>query len=322
MREYYIAWWNLENLFDVENAPQRPGYLQTQLAGELAGWNQQILDAKVAQLASVIKSMNGGAGPDVLGVCEIENDNVVNLLVNALGIANRNYAVAHHDMSDKRGIDIAFIYDSNLFRKTYENHHVVLKRSATRDLYQINLETLDGNEFYLVGNHWPSRSAGTYESEPYRIIAGETLAYWHKRIMEIKGADSAVIAMGDFNDDTCNRAITDYALSTRSRRKVSYSTIVAPRFFNMMWGLQATGIASYYFDNFPIMFDQFLVSKGLVKQNGVFTVVDGSAEVIRPLEMRTGGYEVPRRFGRPSKSLDLQGFSDHYPVCIRIRERT
>ena len=27
-----------------------------------------------------------------------------------------------------------------------------------------------------IGNHWPSRSAGQYESEPYRIIAGETLA--------------------------------------------------------------------------------------------------------------------------------------------------
>jgi len=36
----------------------------------------------------------------------------------------------------------------------------------------------------LIGNHWPSRGGGQYESEPYRIIAGETLSCFHQRILE------------------------------------------------------------------------------------------------------------------------------------------
>lgn len=32
--DYYIAWWNVENLFDVNNTPDRPEYLQNRLAKE------------------------------------------------------------------------------------------------------------------------------------------------------------------------------------------------------------------------------------------------------------------------------------------------
>lgn len=31
MDQHYIAWWNLENLFDVEDSPDRPEWLASQL---------------------------------------------------------------------------------------------------------------------------------------------------------------------------------------------------------------------------------------------------------------------------------------------------
>ena len=59
-----------------------------------------------------------------------------------------------------------------------------------------------------------------YESEPYRILAAETLGYWHERIADIKGDDMPVLAMGDFNDEPFSRSLTEYALSTMQAAKV------------------------------------------------------------------------------------------------------
>ena len=67
MTNHYIAWWNLENLFDAEDAPpeRRPDYLAERLASVLKDWTAEVLDKKIAQLAWVIKQMNGGEGPEV-----------------------------------------------------------------------------------------------------------------------------------------------------------------------------------------------------------------------------------------------------------------
>ena len=46
---------------------RRPAYLAKTLARELKGWDQDVLDQKIAQLARVIKQMNGGAGTGILG---------------------------------------------------------------------------------------------------------------------------------------------------------------------------------------------------------------------------------------------------------------
>jgi hypothetical protein len=49
--EYYFAWWNLENLFDLHDSAERPDWLQRKLNHELSGWNTDVLDIKLDQLA-------------------------------------------------------------------------------------------------------------------------------------------------------------------------------------------------------------------------------------------------------------------------------
>jgi predicted extracellular nuclease len=319
MQDYYIAWWNLENLFDVENSPQRPDWMQRSLKNELAGWSQQILDRKIEQLAKIILQMNGQRGPDILGVCEVENQPVLQQLVNSLNSLGRQYEIAHHDTSDERGIDVAFIYDCDKFEFERQFFHVILKRNATRDLFQVNLRTTAGRDLILVGNHWPARSTGQWESEPYRIIAAETLSYWHERILEIKGKDVALLAMGDFNDEPHNRSLMEYALSANSLMKVKNSTIA--RFFNLMWPLMGKGLASFYYDNYPIMLDQFLASRGFLKNNADLQIKPDSVKIEAFPEMISGGdYPDPIRFGRPSDKLNLDGFSDHYPISLILQE--
>ncbi|MFQ5901848.1 MAG: endonuclease/exonuclease/phosphatase family protein [Thermodesulfobacteriota bacterium] len=318
MSDYYVAFWNVENLFDVANSPRRTDKLSRVIGRELTGWTAGVLNRKVQQLASIIRQMNQGRGPDILGVCEVENEYVLRLLLDKLNIAGRNYNIEHHDMSDRRGIDVAFIYDQNLFTADAQFSHYIVKRTATRDLFQVNFRTSSNNLLVVIGNHWPSRMGGQYESEPFRIIAGETLAYFHQRIREVHGKNVAVLAMGDFNDEPFNRSIVKHALSEKIRQKVTRAR--SPKFLNLMWPLLGEGIGTHYFDNNPNMLDQFLVSKGLLTGNSNISVSQNSVEILRFPEMVKGGsYPTPIRYGR-GNSVEPDGFSDHFPIAVQLRE--
>lgn len=320
MDSYAFAFWNLENLFDVENSPRRSEKLQRAIGRDLQGWTQTLLDRKVTQLASVIRRMNNGHGPDLLGVCEIENAYVMELLVQALVPLGRAYAVAHHDMSDERGIDVGFIYDSAMFIAEEQFSHVVMKRTATRDIFQVNFRTRNGRRLVVVGNHWPSRSAGKLESEPYRMIAGETLAYFHKRILDVLGDDTPVLALGDFNDEPFDRSLEEYALSTRSATKVGNAFI--PRLLNLMWPLMGQGSGTFYFDDYPNFLDQFLANKSLLTKISPIRVVPESVEIVRFPEMISKGeYPQPIRFGGMGKPVNTNGFSDHFPIALNVEEK-
>ena len=213
MRTYHVGWWNLENLFDEEDAlalGRRTDKVFRAIAGDIAGWTPQLRDRKIAQLASVIAQMNAGHGPDLLGVCEVENRYVVDRLVDAVNAvlpAPRSYAVVHADTDDARGIDVAFVYDDTLLQvpdpvEESVFFHVVMRRNATREIVQVNFRTTTAaaRTLAVFGNHWPSRSGGQYESAGYRAIAGETLGYFHERVLEVHGSHTPVLAMGDFND--------------------------------------------------------------------------------------------------------------------------
>jgi len=321
MPAHHIAFWNVENLFDVEDSPRRTDKLQRALGKELTGWTQAQLDAKLAQLASIIQQLNGGAGPDLLGVCEVENAHVLGLLRDALASLGRDYRIAHADTSDQRGIDVAFLYDGARYtiRDGETFSHFVMRRTATRDLFQVNLRTIPTDRLLVaIGNHWPSRRGGELESAAYRAIAGETLAYFHERIRAIQGKDVAVIAMGDFNDEPFDRSLTHYALAERQAQKVRNAQ--TPRLLNLMWPVVGAALGTHYFDNHANALDQFLVSKGLLTgAPGLKARVD-SVRVEQFPEMVSGGdYPDPIRFGR-GRNANLAGFSDHYPISLVIDE--
>lgn len=323
MPTHHVAFWNLENLFDVDGSPDRPAWLQQRLRNELAGWDEAVLRQKLGQLARIVRTLGGGAGPDILCVCEIENRNVLDRLALTIDLAGRTYDVVHADTSDQRGIDVAFLFDATRYEAREQFQQVILKRNATRDLFQVTFAIkASGRELILIGNHWPSRSGGQYESEPYRILAAETLAYWHQRIREIKGEAMPVLALGDFNDEPHDRSLVGYAQSSRQLQKVLNAD--SPRFFNLMWPAFGERRGTHYHDNFANLLDQALVSGGLIAAGAPLRVVPASVRIEDRPEMTTtrGDYPQPRRFGRPSSpsSFDPDGFSDHYPVSLILEE--
>jgi predicted extracellular nuclease len=320
--EYYLAWWNLENLFDLQDSPLRPEWLQRKLNAELAGWDAAVLNAKLEQLAQIIKRMNDGRGPDLLGVCEVENSAVLEKLLAKIDLPGRKYGIVHSDTGDNRGIDVAFIYDLKLFRKPYRSHifnYVVLKRNATRDILQVNFKTRGSAplDLVVVGNHWPSKLGGDYASEPYRIMAAETLSYWLERIPVKFEKEVPVVVMGDFNDEPFNRSITDYALALKDSSKVRSRRATRPLLFNLMWEIQEDGVGSHYYDYWSLL-DQIMVNRAMLEDTGELTLVPGSCAIYRDAEMLKN--DKPRRFGRPSSGFDPEGYSDHLPVYCRIRK--
>ncbi len=199
--------------------------------------------------------------------------------------------------------------------------YVVLKRNATRDILQVNFKTKSARKtaFVVIGNHWPSRLGGEMESEPYRILAAETLSYWLERIPEKLHSEVPVIVAGDFNDEPFNRSITDYALGLKDSNKVKSARSQKPYLLNLMWPLLEDGVGTHFYEHWG-MLDQVLVNRAMLNGKGGLQLLADSCEIYQIDEMITSGQ--PRRFGRPSSAsqYDPQGFSDHLPVCFRCRE--
>ena len=108
-----VAFYNLENLFDYEDDPNNKGddeYLPT---GPYK-WTQEKYQQKLNNMARVIGDLarpNCPGGPAVIGISEVENERVVRDLVNTSPAKEMNLKYVHYDSPDRRGIDVALIYN-------------------------------------------------------------------------------------------------------------------------------------------------------------------------------------------------------------------
>lgn len=281
---HHIAFWNLENLFAPESYADREPWIANAVESDLQGWTQALFDRKLAQLASVIARMNDGRGPDVLGVCEIENRYVLDALIAVLApmLPKRRYKTIHADASrDRRGIDTAFLYDGRMFKAKDLFHHAVLRRTGTRDITQATFVTKAGAELVAMVNHWPSRTGGVELSRGFRMTAGETVGYWHERIREEKGEGVALIVMGDLNDDPFDPSVTIHAGATRELSDVVRAK--SARLYNLSWQYLAQELVdvagktreihgTIYYQGDANLFDQILVSQGLLRSRAPLAV--------------------------------------------------
>jgi Endonuclease/Exonuclease/phosphatase family len=340
---YFIAFWNLENLFAPQDFPGREPWIAQAMRQDLQGWTAQLFERKVAQLASVVVQMNGGMGPDLLGVCEVENQFALQALADRLNALRpaRAYRIVHVDAArEQRGIDTAFVFDSLRLTANLQElfSHWVMRRTGTRDITQCTFVTPTGHEMVALANHWPSRSAppgaGSQFSAGFRARAAETLAYWHERIREVKGADVAVLAMGDFNDDPFDVSLSVHAVARRERGDVERAR--SAKLYNLAWqylsqaavdqrGQPRTLDGTLYFNGNGNVFDQILVARGLLAGPGKLKLRQGSARIEALPEMVDHRVnEGPIRFGLPkgdaARNVNLNGFSDHFPVSVVLDE--
>lgn len=317
MPNIHVGWWNLENLFDRAGHPDRDPVLAARIESELQGWTSAVRNKKLNQLAKVIEMMFDDTGPDLLGVCEVENDTVLQLLLDRVNVPGRDYRIVHHMSPDTRGIDVSFVFDANVLDVHDMDHQMILKRRETRDIFWVEWEVKEtGAVFITAGNHWPSRSAGRYESAPFRMLAGETLSFTLEQLFDqfAVGDRIPTLVMGDFNDEPYDRSMQEYLLGTRDSDRVLNAQ--NPILLNLMWPLLADDDpGTLRFRSDWNMLDQFLINKGMLRDDSSVRVIPESTQIFRPsLVKRSNG--APRRFGRPMRGLDENGFSDHFPITV------
>jgi hypothetical protein len=59
----------------------------------------------------------------------------------------------------------------------------------------------------------------------------------------------------------------------------------------------------------------------MARQTSPIQAIPGSVEIIRfPGMVRGGAYPAPVPFGGMGKPVNLNGFSDHFPIAMEVRE--
>jgi hypothetical protein len=80
------------------------------------GWTDEVYAAKRANLAAVLNELHGGSGPELLGVAEVEGDDVFTQLLADTGNPHFKVVVDPSPPSDLRGIDVSVAYDDRKLR--------------------------------------------------------------------------------------------------------------------------------------------------------------------------------------------------------------
>lgn len=343
----FIAWWNLQNFFapnPTKRLDQFPLRVQASIAKQFKDWDQAAFDAKRAHLIAVLARMNKKRGPDLLGACEIENKAVVDDLAKALGQkTGRDYQVIHHDSPDFRGIDVAFLCDRDLFASEGEPvSHNIVKRYPTRDIFEATVRVkhgpLKGKRLFLLGNHWPSRSGGQYETEPFRIMVAENVSALVEKIL-VADENAKIIVMGDLNDEPGNRSVTDYLLAIREKEPVVRKKPggvqnryrdgehpFKPYLYNPTSRLLTQpDPGTHMYGGLWNMLDQVAISRGLLEGSGIRFDED-SLEIHVDTEPGLPGGTVKKgkesegavRGFAPKPQGGFEGYSDHLPLTFTL----
>jgi predicted extracellular nuclease len=309
----FIGFWNLENLFDTVDDPSNPGddeYLPT----AKSEWDENKFDKKIANLSKIIRSMNDGNGPDVLGVCEVENRYVMEELSNRY-LKDMNFEIVHFDSKDPRGIDVGFFFKKNKFQLIHSEKIIVPLQGNTRDILYTVLK-FKKDTLHIFVNHWPSRRSGQLESEPRRIKAATTLRNKVDSLFS-KNKKSNIVIMGDFNDMPDNNSILVF-LQAIPFECDSLTPEYTYNLYNTAAKKYSQGIGSYFHQGNFNMLDQIIISKGLLDKQELDYECDSFSVISNELNTTRSGKFKGAPFPTFGSGRYLGGYSDHFPVGARF----
>ena len=307
-----IGWYNVENLYDTIDSPDTDD--AEWLPNAPKNWSGDRYRVKLEHMARVIGEMAQNlhpAGLACLGMCEIENRGVLEDLVKTAPIAQRGYRIVHHDGPDRRGVDVAFLYDPKRF--TYVDHDtyplIDPQDSSFRTREQLVVTgVLDGDTMSFIMAHWPSRRGGEKRSQPKRFLAAKLGRHIVDSLLALNG-NARIIYMGDLNDDPVDPSVRRMFGTTEDKAQVS-----ASKFFNPMQPLYEKGIGSLAWSDSWNLFDQMLLSPALaIGRQGGYRYYGARVFNEPYLAQQDGNFK-----GYPFRiyvgDSFTGGFSDHFPV--------
>ena len=315
-----IAFYNVENLFDTINDVNKNDEASPMM--EINYDRGNIYKKKIVNMSKVIADIGKdftNTSPAIVGLSEVENKQVIVDLLKDNSLAEINYEIIHYESPDKRGIDVAMIYNEDVFKIINTLSYELLiyddedgDRIYTRDQLVVS-GNLDGDEIYMIVNHWPSRSGGEARSKSKR----EAAAKLNKKIIDsIHKLDkhAKIITMGDFNDNPMNHSIKGIIGAKKDKDQVKTKEMYNP----MEKILTEEGIGSNSYRDVWFLFDQLIISKGLLgKDYSDYKFYKAGVFNKSYLTQKDGRYK-----GQPFRSFSwgkfTNGYSDHYPSFVYL----
>ena len=314
-----VAFYNLENLYDTLNDPSTNDDDFTPAGSKQYG--RAIFNHKLQNLATVISELGPQEypqAPDILGVTEIENRKVLELLCAHPLLRAQHYRIIHFDSPDPRGIDVALLYKPEALSVIVAKPIPVLlpggskEARFTRDILYVKAR-MDSDTLHLLVNHWPSRRGGEIRSRPARAAAAGTCRHIMDSIFAF-GGESKIILMGDLNDDPTSKSITQTLGATGYREKMQAALLFNPWLMPYRRGIGTLANRDHW-----SLFDQIMISPGLLTASERGWQFAASGIYRQPFMVENRG----RYRGYPMRTWDGNryrgGYSDHFPTYITLR---
>lgn len=325
-----VMFWNLENFFDFTDNGGGDSDREFSPEGQ-RHWTKSRFYAKCNRIAKTIFWVQDHIGrlPDAIGFAEVENRFVLNSLLENTLLRKTDYSIVHFDSPDRRGIDVALLYRTGVFRKISAGpcriYDAEGRMMRTRDILCVEMCRIsDDRTIYFLVNHHPSKFGGASESHGRRMSAMarmkdicDSLVYAscrspsHETCPEdsMEKADVGrealferyrqveIISMGDFNDTPDNGLFS----------------VLDGYMCNLSEPLFRKGEGTIRYNGKWELIDMFLVSLCLA---GEYV-----QEILYPPFLMTedlahGGQKPLRTYSGPRH---IGGVSDHCPVVMRRR---
>ena len=316
-----IGFYNLENFYDTINNTNVDD--EEFLPNSDRKYNSKIYLDKVDRLSDVISQMGTDITPDglaLLGVAEIENDTVLTDLIHSDKLKKRKWKFVQYNSPDKRGVDVALLYNPKYFKVLYSAPLFVTLPGGSKDSYFTRdilyvKGILDNDTIHVFVNHWPSRSGGEERSIPARAAAAGTAKQRIDSLMAINPS-TKVVLMGDLNDDPVSPSLTKVIGA-----KGKINEVKSNEMFNPWVDMYKKGIGTSPYQDAWGLFDQVLISGAWLnkEQPGYYF----SRQVLFNKEFmvqKTGKYR-----GYSKRTWDgityNYGYSDHFPVYLMMLKK-
>lgn len=317
-----IMTYNVENLFDTRHDTLKND--MEFLPNSERHWTNKRYYDKIQDIMQVIVGVGGWNNPVLVGLCEIENKNVLDAMVKHTPYNQLGYDYVHFEGPDKRGIDVALLYQKDLFMPllSYPIPVTLPNDKQGRDLLYVSGQFYDGTIVHIFQIHFPSRREGALFSEPNRIAAAQVLL---ENIDSIRQIDpkAGIIVMGDFNDTPI-----DYVPS-RLLNALPYnitSNYENNQLYNLTWDgrmYKDFDEGTYFHKGAWDMLDQIIVSGSLL--NGTYTTkLNNRANIYKPKWISE--YNKKQHKNVPFRTyvgpFYHGGVSDHFPISVDIVPQT
>lgn len=314
---FRVVSWNIENLFDTHHDTLKNDH--EFLPDAMRHWNYGRYKRKLADLARVITAIGEWNPPALIGLCEVENDTVLRDLTRRSPLKTLGYRYVMTDSPDLRGIDVALLYQRDVFKLlSYRSIPIppFKQHRPTRDLLHVSGLLLTGDTLDVMICHLPSRSGGAKESEPYRLFAAGKLRAEADSILNARHHPQLII-MGDFNDYPTNKSVRE-VLGAKALPTASESQDIFPLKLYHLLARKAKSkdFGSYKYQGEWGLLDHLIVSGSLLNRSSCFFTNEEKANVcLLPFLLKEDEKYGDKEPFRTYKGMKYQGgISDHLPI--------